>query len=104
MDVPSAEIQYAPCDEAVTIGQVTPTEEFTKNIFHFAQNRLGSEACIIEDCSFVVWTSSALGVPERGKHYLCVMVPGYRVLVRVGEDRIALHTDLEGRQIVVAKW
>jgi hypothetical protein len=91
-------VQLAPYEEGILFGSSVPSVEFKEKILNF----INEDGWIIQDCRFVVWTSSALGMAERGKQYLCVMTPGYQVVLGKGEKRMALHTDLEARQIVVA--
>jgi hypothetical protein len=58
-----------------------------------------TQELIIESCRSVEWTSSALGFPEKGKKYLCVMVPGYELVVWTPEGRFFVHTNCDGTQI-----
>jgi hypothetical protein len=45
------------------------------------------------------WPSAALGCPKPGMYYAQVITPGYRVVVRVGDDTVPYHTDMDGNAI-----
>lgn len=47
----------------------------------------------------VTWPDASLGCPEKGKVYAQVLIPGYRVLLRVGEDEHDVHIG-DGRAVV----
>lgn len=42
------------------------------------------------------WPSTALGCPQPGKFYTQVITPGYRVLLRISDDTVTYHTDMDG--------
>jgi hypothetical protein len=45
------------------------------------------------------WPSTALGCPKPGMNYAQVITPGYLVIVRVGDDTVPYHTDMDGNAI-----
>lgn len=47
----------------------------------------------------VTWSDTSLGCPEKGKVYAQVLVPGYRVLLQVGEEEHDVHIG-NGRAVV----
>jgi hypothetical protein len=50
----------------------------------------------------VDWPDTSLGVPDPGRLYAPVITPGYRIVLRVGDESYELHTDLEGKNTVLA--
>lgn len=88
----------------VRVGSCELSEELKEKIFQIIKKErkdLGEGPFIIEDCSFVVWTSSALGMPEEGKYYCCVMVPGYCVSIQSKDQRVTLHIDENGNHFAI---
>lgn len=49
------------------------------------------EAIGVESAEFVQWPSSALGCAEPGMMYTQALVPGYRVVLRTGDDLHHYH-------------
>lgn len=47
------------------------------------------------------WPDASLGCPEPGKAYAQVVTPGYRVILSAQGERYELHTDREGRAVVI---
>ncbi|MGK7296549.1 MAG: hypothetical protein ACNS61_12105 [Candidatus Wenzhouxiangella sp. M2_3B_020] len=56
-----------------------------------ARVEVGPETIDVEAAEFVQWPSSALGCPEPGMMYTQALVPGYRVLLRAGDDLHHYH-------------
>ncbi|MDO8749931.1 MAG: hypothetical protein Q7K03_02130 [Dehalococcoidia bacterium] len=51
----------------------------------------------------VSWPDTSLGVPEPGKFYAQVVVPGFRVILSAEGKEYAYHTgELEGKTTVIA--
>lgn len=50
----------------------------------------------------MAWNDISLGCPEPGKSYTPGTVYGYRIMVRVEGELYELHTDLEGKTIVLS--
>ncbi|HUG15545.1 MAG TPA: hypothetical protein VMM78_11085 [Thermomicrobiales bacterium] len=42
------------------------------------------------------WPSTAIGCPRPGEFYAQVITPGYRVVLRVGDETLTYHTDMDG--------
>lgn len=51
----------------------------------------------------VEWPDASLGCPERGKSYAQVITPGYRVILQVEGREVEVHTDRQGRNVVICK-
>lgn len=66
--------------------------------------RLGVPEAEIAVAGFeeVTWPDTSLGVREPGQMYAQVLTPGYRVTLRIGEDRYVYHTDRH-TQVVLAQ-
>jgi hypothetical protein len=56
--------------------------------------RRGVEAGSIDvlEANHVNWRSGAIGCPEPGVYYTQALVPGYRVLLRIGSESFAYHS------------
>lgn len=56
--------------------------------------RRGVEAESIDvlEAGHVNWRSGAIGCPEPGVYYTQALVPGYRVLLRIGSESFAYHS------------
>jgi hypothetical protein len=44
----------------------------------------------------VTWSDGSLGCPQPGMMYTQALVPGYRVVIEVGEERYDYHASLRG--------
>lgn len=49
------------------------------------------------------WPDTSLGCPEPGMTYAQVITPGYRVILRAEGDTFEVHTDEEGRIVVLCE-
>lgn len=98
MDAPY--IQQVSFEEGVRIGSSAPSLEYQEKIRQF----LKEDGWIIQECTFVVWTSSAMGVAEQGHHYLCVMTPGYKVTLQKEDQLVVLHTDVSGDRMILVDF
>ncbi len=50
------------------------------------------------------WSDTSLGCSRRGRFYLPVIVPGYRLILRTGTGRLyEVHTDLVAARIVTCR-
>lgn len=57
--------------------------------------RFGPEPQVLRAES-VTWPDAGLGCPQAGMAYAQVLVPGYRVLLRVGERELHYHAARRG--------
>lgn len=48
----------------------------------------------------VQWSDSSLGCPQPDQVYAQVIVPGYLIVLAVGEQKYNVHTDLNGNAVV----
>jgi hypothetical protein len=53
----------------------------------------------VVSASAEIWPDAALGCPQPDMLYAQVMTPGYRVVVKVGEEEIEFHTDERGNVV-----
>lgn len=49
------------------------------------------------------WPDSSLGCPQRGRMYLPVVTPGYRIVLRADGQTYEFHTDAEGKTVVLCE-
>ena len=54
------------------------------------------EQVTVESLASVTWPDGALGCPEPGRLYTQSLVPGYRLVLRVGEQRLLYHAGNRG--------
>ena len=47
----------------------------------------------------VTWRDGSLGCPEPDRSYTQALVPGYRILIRAGEETFTYHADRRGRWV-----
>jgi hypothetical protein len=40
----------------------------------------------------VTWSDGSLGCPQPGQMYTQALVPGYRVVVRIGDEELSFHS------------
>ena len=60
-----------------------------------------AEVVGIVSAEAVDWPDASLGCPQPGMGYAQVVTPGFRFLLKVGEDEYEVHTDETGQQAVV---
>ena len=58
-------------------------------------------APILESGSEQAWPSSALGCPAPDHTYTEVVTPGYRLVFLANNQPQAVHTNADGRQVVL---
>ncbi|CAN5773068.1 hypothetical protein BH23CHL7_BH23CHL7_05910 [soil metagenome] len=56
---------------------------------------VGSQVGVVISAS-VTWRDGSLGCPEPGMMYTQALVPGYRVVLSVGDEQYAYHADRQG--------
>lgn len=49
----------------------------------------------------VQWSDASLGCPKPGYVYAQVITPGYRMILEVQGEKHEVHTDKEGRSVVI---
>ena len=62
----------------------------------------GREAIAIEQAGAVVWRDGSLGCPQPGMMYTQALVPGYRIVLLVGDERFDYHAS-EGGTFVLCE-
>jgi len=78
---------------------VMPTlETLTESVLDDAAKRtgLGRTSLVVESAAAVTWADGSLGCPEPGMNYTMALVPGYRIIVRAGEQRLDYHASRRG--------
>jgi hypothetical protein len=63
-----------------------------------AATRTGMEraALKVESAQTVTWADGSLGCPQPGMNYTMALVPGYRIMVRAGEQVLDYHASQRG--------
>jgi uncharacterized protein involved in copper resistance len=90
-------------------GPVATPPEVTAQIVAAAKERLASELDVSTETLEVVaieqveWSDASLGCPKPGQAYAQVITPGYRVILQAEGEKIEVHTDREGRSIVICE-
>ena len=56
----------------------------------------GADAPQLVSATRVVWRDGSLGCPQPDRAYTQALVPGYRVLVRAGDQVLDYHASLRG--------
>ena len=67
-------------------------------VFDDLAQRLGAsrEAISMEEAGAVVWRDGSLGCPQPGMMYTMALVPGYRIILSVGEETFDYHASEAG--------
>ncbi len=65
------------------------------------QMDISTEAMEVVATAAVEWSDASLGCPDPGKLYAQVITPGYRIILEVEGREIEVHTDQEGRNVVI---
>ncbi|RPI14291.1 MAG: hypothetical protein EHM60_07110 [Lysobacterales bacterium] len=73
-------------------------QKMTREVIADAASRTGlaSEALVVERAEAVTWPDGALGCGKPGVVYTQALVPGYRVVIRAGEERLSYHANRKG--------
>jgi hypothetical protein len=58
------------------------------------------EAITVVSATEQQWPNGAMGCPQPGQMYTQALIPGYRVVLKAGEDKYAYHSDRRGNFIV----
>jgi hypothetical protein len=56
----------------------------------------GREAIAVEQAERVIWPDGSIGCPQPGMMYTQALVPGYRIVLRVGDERFDYHASERG--------
>lgn len=85
-------------ERGMTPEGVTVLERMTREVLADAASRTGTprEAVVVERAEAVTWPDGALGCGKPGEVYTQALVPGYRVVVRAGEERLSYHANRKG--------
>ena len=58
------------------------------------------EAIAVEQAGVVIWRDGSLGCPQPGMMYTMALVPGYRIILRVGEETFDFHASERGHFVL----
>jgi len=78
---------------------MNPTlESVTEAVLADAVQRTGvdRESLKVESAQAVTWADGSLGCPQPGMNYTMALVPGYRIVVRAGEQTLDYHASQRG--------
>jgi hypothetical protein len=48
----------------------------------------------------VTWSDASVGCPAPGRMYAQVMTPGYRIVLKVGQDQLSYHAGSVGKPVL----
>jgi hypothetical protein len=73
-------------------------ERMTREALADAASRTGlsADALRVEHAEAVTWPDGALGCARPGVVYTQALVPGYRVVIRAGDERLSYHANRKG--------
>ena len=57
----------------------------------------------VVEVEYVEWPDSSLGCPQRGRMYLPVVTPGYRIVLMANGQQYEFHTDTTGKIVVLCE-
>lgn len=99
------------CPDGSYVGRTGPNCEFVcpeeNEINKFARLELSKTLNIpladitVEKVEEIQWTDGSLGCPEPGKFYTQAIVPGFKVILKVGEKFYYLHSDSSGKSFKI---
>lgn len=61
-----------------------------------ARTALEASSLVVESAQGVTWSDASLGCPQPGVSYAQMLVPGFRVVIRAGAQRLAYHAGRRG--------
>ncbi len=96
--VPATSQGTSPADPARPASTQPTLESVTAAVLADAALRTGLEktALVVQSAEEVTWADGSLGCPAPGMNYTMALVPGYRILVRAGEQVLDYHTTRRG--------
>jgi hypothetical protein len=89
----------AGCAAAQAERPMNPTlESITETVLEDAARRTGIDrpSLTVERAIAVTWPDGSLGCPQPGMNYTMALVPGFRIIVRAGEQRFDYHATRRG--------
>jgi len=95
-------VNSEPGEPPANPGEARPSmptlESLTESVLDDAAKRtgLGRTSLVVESAAAVTWADGSLGCPEPGMNYTMALVPGYRIIVRAGEQRLDYHASRRG--------
>jgi hypothetical protein len=101
---PSGPVEIAPPGEdtgpAPLTGEVP--QDLLDAVFDDLADRLGAgrEAIGVEEAGSVVWRDGSLGCPQPGMMYTQALVPGYQIILAVGEETFDYHASERGHFVL----
>jgi len=93
-------IEVAPQDPAPLTGEVP--QDLLDAVFDDLVERIGAdrEAIVVERSGAVIWRDGSLGCPQPDMMYTQALVPGYQIVLRVGEVTYDYHASESGNFIL----
>jgi len=89
-------------DEGVPPAEEIPLmptlETMIESVLDDAVTRTGLDRSklVVESAATVIWPDGSIGCPQPGMNYTMALVPGYRIIVRAGEERLDYHASRSG--------
>jgi hypothetical protein len=93
----------SPSEETPVETPLMPTlETMTESVLDDAAKRTGLERSrlVVESAEAVTWADGSLGCPQPGMNYTMALVPGYRIRIRAGEQRLDYHASRSGYYVL----
>ena len=85
-----------PQESSRVIGEVP--QDLLEAVFEDLLERPGvdREAIAVEQAEYVIWRDGSLGCPQPDMMYTQALVPGYRIVLRVGDETFDYHASERG--------
>ena len=89
-------IEITPSDPAPLTGEVP--QDLLDAVIEDLLGRLDAsrEAIAVEKAQYVIWRDGSLGCPQPDMMYTMALVPGYQIVLRVGEGTFDYHAGDSG--------
>ena len=101
-DVTTGPVEIVPPEQDTGSGTTPLTGEVPQDlldeVFDDLAERLSTswEAIAVEEAGAVVWRDGSLGCPQPGMMYTQALVPGYRIILAVGDETFDYHASERG--------
>ena len=101
-DVTTGPVEIVPPEQDTGSGTAPLTGEVPQDLLGAVIDDLlerlevGREAIAVEEAGAVVWRDGSLGCPQPGMMYTQALVPGYQIILRVGEQTFDYHASERG--------
>jgi hypothetical protein len=93
-------IEPVPTGPAPITGEVP--QDLLDAVFDDLMERLdaGREEIVVEQAEYIIWRDGSLGCPQPGMMYTQALVPGYRIVLVVGDETFDYHANERGHFVL----